>query len=51
MLFPTALATLNFFLTCWLDEPGKYLPKAVPVSDNVTWLKLETVNQVVNDSI
>jgi len=51
MIFPGLFGAFNFILAFFLPKPGKYLPKAVPLSTNVTWLKMDNVNQLVNDTI
>ena len=42
MIIPGMIAAFNFGLSTFTGAPGKYLPKAIAVSDNVTWLK--TIN-------
>jgi len=51
MLVPSLLAAINFLASFWLSKPGEYLPAAVEVNENVTWLRMENANQVINDSI
>lgn len=51
MLLPGLFGALNFGMGFLLPLPGKFLPKAVSLSANVTWLKMDNVNQIVNDTI
>lgn len=51
MLIPSLLAAFNVALAVYLGVPEAFLPKAIKLSQNVTLLKLETVNQVINDPI
>lgn len=51
MLIPSVLACANAGLAIYLGAPETFLPKAIKLSQNVTLLKMETVNQVINDTI
>ena len=51
IVYPSALALLTLLLSCFLMEPGKFLPKSVKLSENVTLLKTDALNQVINDSV
>jgi len=51
MIIPSFLAASNFALSFCLVAPGTYLPQAVKLSLNVTLLKVDNVNQAINESI
>ena len=50
MIIIDAIVLLNILLTCFLSEPGAYLPSAVKVSESVTLVRLEN-DQVINDTV
>ena len=45
------LGTSNICLTLMLAEPGTFLPRAVTLSKNVTLLRLENLENVINESV
>lgn len=51
MICPGLFGAFNFGVAFLLPLPGKFLPKAIPLSANVTWLKMDNVNQTINDTI
>lgn len=51
MIIPSFLAAANFVLCFCLIAPGTYLPQAVKLSHNVTILKVDNVNQALNESV
>lgn len=51
LIIPSCLAAMNAAMMTYVGAPESFLPKAVKLSKNVTILKLETVNQVINDTI
>ena len=51
IIYPSALALSTLILSCFLIEPGTFLPKSVKLSENVTLLKTDALNQIINDSV
>ena len=51
MIIPGMLAAVNLGLSFLVGAPGEYLPKAINVSDNVTWLKTENLSYSIRRSL
>ena len=51
MLAITGIIVTGLAWTWILPEPGKYLPKSVKLTDNVTLLQYDNMSLAINDSL
>ena len=51
MLMISAIIAIGFVWTYVLPTPGKFLPKAVKLNENVTLLQYDNMSLAINDSL
>jgi hypothetical protein len=51
MICPSFLAALLCVLSFCMNQPGQFLPEVAALSENATWMQLENITHVIDESL